>query len=335
MATFELNSIIKIGKFKPFRGVSEVTIKKSIRNYCDTAVVKLPSTAIMKQSGTAATQSVLTAQQFKRGDKINIQLGYNGVMREEFEGFIKRVNKATPCELECEGYAFQLRDKTFNASYKSVTLKNLLSDIIEGTDIVLDSQIPDVPFQKYSFVQVNAFKALELIIKDCGKAIAIWFDKNVLYAGLSYLHFSEKNREGKPDAVYKVGYNIVRDGQMKERIAGDDKVEVEFYHRKNNGKRETARVGVKNSNATRKKLQAIADLPTLEALARAKEKEKNYTGFEGKATGFLQPFYKPGAKVKYIDPKYPEKSGNYLIESTEVKYSTSGARRIGEIGIKL
>lgn len=335
MATVVLNSIIKIGSFKPFRGVNEVLIKKSLRNYCDTAIVKLPATAALKESGAAQTKSVLTAQQFKRGDKIKIQLGYDGKMQTEFEGFVARINKSSPCELECEGYAFLLREITFNESFRAASLKEILQKLISGTEIKLGEDLPDVPFVKLSFEKENGFNVLKLLQKDCGDALAIWFEGNVLNANLIYTTMTEKQKVGKADAVYKIGYNIVRDGQMKERLAGDAAYGVELYTKLNDGKIVSAQVGVKNSNFERKKLQAMQSPLWQKALANEKLKGKSYDGFEGKLTGFLQPFYKPGAKLKIIDPKYPERSGNYLVEATEVKYGTGGARRTAEISIKI
>jgi hypothetical protein len=334
MALFELNSKIKIGGFKPFKGVTEVTVKKSLRNYCDTAIIKVPATAVLKPKGDIEpTKSILTAQQFKRGDKVTIELGYNGKLRVEFEGFVARVNKATPCELECEGYAFQLREKTFSKSYKSTTLKELLKDLIKDTDIVL-GDIDDINYVNYTFDRQNGFNVLQLIQQDSKKTVNIWFDGNIIHAGLLFGKFSEKNKSGKADAKLVIGQNIVRDGQMKQRVAGDTRVEVEFYNIKEDGTKTTAKVGIKNSNQERKKMQAIADAAILKKLATEAEAQKNYTGAEGVLDGFIQPYYKPGAKIEILDPKYPENDGSYFVESTEVRYNTSGAKRQGKISFK-
>lgn len=335
MATFELNSRTKIGSFKWFKGVNEVIIKKSLNNYLDTCVIKLPASARLKRGDVSEPQSVLTAKQFTRGDAAQLYLGYNSNMIQEFEGFVSRVNMTTPCEVECEGYAFQLRDKPFNHSWKSTNLRQVLAAVITGTNIVLDDQIPDIPFTNYSFINESAFKALELIRKDCGNAIAIWFKGNRLCAAYKYYHFTQANSQGEPDAVFKIGYNVVRDGQMKQRKAGDSIREVELYFRKPDGSRIKAKAGVVNSNVEQKKLQAIGDQATLERLAQELEAKKNYTGFEGKLTTFLQPYCEPGFKIRIIDPRYPERSGDYLVESVETRYGRNGARRTIELSFKI
>ena len=135
MAVFTLHSKISIGDFKPFKGVHDISIKKSLGNYADTAILKLPLTARLRQAGSPQTQSVLTAHQFNVGDKILIELGYNHKLEREFVGFIRRINMTSPLEIECEGYAYQLRAKKINKSWKETTLLEVLEYIIEDTDI--------------------------------------------------------------------------------------------------------------------------------------------------------------------------------------------------------
>lgn len=335
MATFTLNSRIKIGNYKPFRGVHEVVIKKSLNNYNDTAVVKLPASVVMKEKNTAPAQRVQTAMQFKRGDKIAIELGYNEVYNLEFEGFISRVNKTVPCELECEGFAFQLRGKQINKVYRNASLSAILSDLTEGTDIVLSNNNDDVTIDKIDFIRFSRFTALQALSKDLAEAVRFWFDGNVLHAGMKYLFFTEKNKNWKPDVVYKTGYNHVREGHLKERLAGDNNYEVQLNVRSEDGKTKTVKAGVVNSNVERKRLSAVSDSALLKRLAKELESEKNYTGVEGNITGFLFPICKPGMKLKLIDERYEELSGNYLVEEVEVKYGRSGARRKIKLSFKL
>ena len=312
-----------------------MVVKKSIRDYCDTAVIKLPATAVLKKEGQSETISVDTAKQFVRGDKVAIQCGYSGKMVNEFEGFVSRINKTTPCEIECEGYAFQLRGKQISHVWQNASLKSILSDIIAGTDIVLAKDIDEILVDKMVFIKVSGFQALGELSKQFKGAVAFWFDKNVLYAGLALTKLSARNKSLKPDAYLKIGYNVARDGQMKERIAGDNKYDVEFVFKEKTGKRQIARAGIPNSNSIRKNIQAVKDMEWRQKMAQEQETSKNYTGYEGKITAFLQPYCKPSQKLHIEDPRYPERSGNYLIESTELKYGVAGARRTITISIKI
>lgn len=335
MATFVLNSIIKIGDFKPFRGLHEVVVKKSIRNFNDTAIIKLPASSVVVDKKQNETKSVDTAKAFKRGDKVNVQLGYNGQMREEFEGFIARINKSTPCEIECEGYAFQLRGKQVNKVWKNATLSEVLKEIVSGTDIIIDPNIDDINVDVIQLIKKSGFEALTELGKQLKGAVAFWFDKNILFAGLALTQMSERNRNNKPDVKFKIGYNVVRENQMKERLAGDNQYEVELVYKEKDGKKNIAKVGVPNSNSIRKNIQAVKDNEWRQKMAAEMEQRENYSGFDGKITAFLQPYCKPTQKMNIEDPRYSERSGNYLIESTELKFGRSGARRIIGISIKL
>lgn len=339
MATVVLSSKISIEGFKPFAGVNAVTIKKSLGSYLDTAIIKIPATARMKQAGAEEIRSVQTARQFKRGQKITVALGYDGSLKTEFEGFISRVNMRTHCELECEGYAFQLRSKNINKVWKNTTIKQVVQDIISGTDIVL-GDVDDGPMSVFAVynkngVGQNGLEALKILKKALGETENIWFDGNRINAAIKYYSFTDKNKEGKADAVYKIGWNTIDDKDMKQRELGDTKVEVNLTHVQKNGDRITAKAGIPNSNFQQKQLQAIVDKAQLQKRAKAKEAVENYSGFNGKLVGFLVPQVKPGNKLKVIDLKYPERSGNYLVESVETKFGTSGARRTVDISFKL
>ena len=80
---------------------------------------------------------------------------------------------------------------------------------------------------------------------------------------------------------------------------------------------------------------AVTDAATLKNMALAAQYKFNYDGYEGKITGFLQPYCEPAYMAYIEDKKYPERTGTYNVESTEVTYGMRGARRIVGIGIKL
>lgn len=341
MATFQLNSVIKIGNYKPFVGVHSVDIKKSIRTYMDTAVIELPGVCILKKtksddkdSGSGSEDVTQVASVFKRGDKVVINLGYDGQMKVEFKGYVSRVNKTTPCQIECQGYAFELHSKKINKVFKNTSLKDVLNYIVYGTNIVL-GDVPSAPMSKCLLLGQSGISALEAVKKMFGGVLFIWMDDNVMNATLSYLDFTESQSAGSPDVVYQIGWNTIRDDQMKEHLAGDQPVEVVVEQRQKDGSYKRESVGVKLAYQERRRLQSIDDATTQKKIATALEDRHNYQGFEGKITTFLQPFCKPAYKGQIIDKRYQERSGTYLVEAVNVKYSRSGARRILDLSRQL
>lgn len=332
MATVTLHSKITIGKFKPFVGVHDVVTKKSLSNYMNTAIIKLPASSRLKQTGLQ-TKSVQTAQIFERGDKVKIELGYNSVLTEEFVGFVNRINMKVPCEIECEGYSFLLRFKVINKVWKDTTLEEVLSYIIKGTDIELGT-IDHVPFSNIQLIQQDGASCLKLLKKFCGNVLNIWFDDNIINAGLKYNFYTEKNKENKPDVVFKLGWNTVGRNQMKLRKKGDNKVTIHFFKDTGDGNKIESFAG-NNGGYIQKKLQNIANKSTMDKLAADAEHSHNYSGYDGKIVGFLNPICKPGYKVKLLSDRYPELAGNYLCEGVTTTYGKNGAKRNCKISFEL
>ena len=127
---FTLSSELIIGKFR-FSGVNEVKIKRSIHSLVDTATIKLPAKARILSKDKKSSEDVVTAKQFNIGDKVTLRLGYDGKLNEEFKGFVTEVKQNTPLEITCEGYSYQLKNKTVNKSWTKAKLKEILSEIVK------------------------------------------------------------------------------------------------------------------------------------------------------------------------------------------------------------
>ena len=137
---FTLNHIITING-NTYHGINAVKIERSITTLSGTATIKLPSTAVLKQA-SGERLNVLTSQMIERGHTVTIDLGYNGVTKREYTGYVTRVNYTTPLEVECEDAAFLLRGKQIKKTYPKTmkaTLTKVLSDITEGTGIGVDT----------------------------------------------------------------------------------------------------------------------------------------------------------------------------------------------------
>lgn len=330
MAVFTLYSKISIGNFKPFKGVHDISIKKSLGNYADTAILKLPLTARLKQAGSPQTQSVLTAHQFNVGDKVLIELGYNNKLEREFVGFIRRINMTTPLEIECEGYAYQLRAKKINKSWKETTLLEVLEYIIEGTDIEI-AELDDVKIDNFTLDKETGFTALGKL-KDATH-VNIWFEEHRLYAGLKYSFFSERQKEAKPDVLYKIGHNTINANDIKRTLDKEEKKVTAVYKDKDGTEiRESFGTGLIEEEI---KVQNISDKGGLFKISKDKVEKEKAKDWEGKIETFLVPFCKPGYKMRIEDARYPERTGNYIVESVDTRFGLGGGRRTVEISFRL
>jgi len=337
---FVLKSAISIGvpgKQLQFTGVHQVTIRKSIHSYIDTATIILPSIAYLRTKiNSSNPKEVITGNQFNDGDPVSISLGYNNDLKEEFSGFIKRRNLNMPLEIECEGYSYKLRRNNISGSWSSISVKSLLEKAVEGLGITLQVNT-DISLSNVVISNWTAAEVIDFILKETDGCISIFFiQSNVLWAGLVYTPYTNGTDTFNMSAVnYRLGYNVVKDNSLKVRVPDDNPVKVNFSKKLATGQKlsessdTTEKTIIKNY---RKLLNHIASSPVLKMLAQEKQKRFNYTGYEGRINAFLQPYALPGYKAYIQDTQYKERNGTYLVEGIEVIYSMGGARRIIEIG---
>ena len=56
-----------------------------------------------------STQHLVDETTFKVGQRINIKLGYNGVLKNMFDGYITGYNSDSTLEIQCENMAYKLK----------------------------------------------------------------------------------------------------------------------------------------------------------------------------------------------------------------------------------
>jgi hypothetical protein len=323
---FNLNSGIQIGKYKKVKPI-EVKITKSIFEYVDKCMIKLPITARIKREGEVITESAETAKQFEEGDKVAVSLGYNGKLVKEFEGFISRVNFTSPVEVECEGYSYQLRKKTYTGTYTAIELKKILEIIIEETDIKLHPNIESFKIDKLIMNGRTGTDILESIKGISGQLVRFHFDGNILWGGLAFL-------DKKKDVKYKLGWNVIKDNNLKLHQKKLANVTINWVGQKQDGSKVHVKAG-KGGVIKTKTSHHITDEATLQKLADTEKSKLEYDGYEGKITAFGLPYCEHGDVAVLIDEKYKERGGRYIIDNVEATYSTSGFRRVIGIGHKV
>lgn len=328
---FTLNSEIKIGN-KTMRGVNDVAISENIHEYANTCVIKIPPSAVLKRTDGSTQPSVQSASQFKKGEAVVVKLGYNGELKQEFVGFVTRINKTTPVEIECEGYSYLLRiKKNIKKSWKTTTLLDVLKYLVDGTGIKLHARIPAIPLKNLSIYNASGTEVIDYL-KDLlkGTCTAFFID-DVLFFGLTYTDITDKT------VKYQEGVNVISSDALKYHQAEDIQVKIEFKHKSNDGveKTPTQTIGKTGGIVRTETVSAVDDIAWLDKMAKAKLAQETFDGYEGEITAFLQPYCRTGYRINYVSKKYAEKTGFYFCEGITVTYGLGGARRIPQLGIKL
>lgn len=305
---------------KPFKANS-MKWAKSIYNVADSAMVRVPAITRLNKNGDSY-ERVQTGILFKEGMEIEIYAGYDGQNDRVFKGFISRINFTIPIEIECEGFSYQLRKKNFSKSYaKNWKLKQLLQDLIEGTDIKLSRLIPDVTINTaMRFKNYRGNDVLEWI-KEKGLQ-TVYFNEDELYCGL---------QQGllKGEAKYRLEWNVIKDSDLKfsiEKEFATVKIELKQPRKKNGA----VRTAVKDSKFTDTYVKKIAmdfDDAYVDRIAAEEKRKLSNRGYEGSITTFLKPFATPGMTAVISSGKYPERAGRYFIPAVEGEFRQSGGRQ--------
>lgn len=121
---FVLQSEIKIGAYK-FTRIVDVEVMRSVHHLSATARLRLPVSAVIKGTGEVLGQQE-TARAVNTGDPVEIRLGYGRESNLEFKGYVRRINLATPLEIECEDEFYQTRTQEVSFSGDAVKVADLL-----------------------------------------------------------------------------------------------------------------------------------------------------------------------------------------------------------------
>lgn len=323
---FYLTSDITIGNYKKVKP-SKVSWKMSVNSFTDTCTIELPRITYLKTVKTVTEDKQEPNERkeyvFKEDDKISISLGYNGNNVKRFEGFIKRVNMGMPVQIECEGYSYLLYDVIFNKSYASVTVKQLLTDVCAGTEIVLSPEMPTIPLKNVRFKNATGIQVLEWLQKECH--LAVYFNFNELYVGTQF---------GKKQATvkFRLGWNTVKEDDFKKRIV-DKNVRIVIQEKSEKGEVKRTKSDVQKYSAD-KALKIKAGIPAdlLKQIANRLQTKSNYNGYEGNITAFLEPAVTKGMVAAITDKQYPEREGRYFVESVSGEFSKSGGRQTIQLG---
>lgn len=319
---FVLCCEIKIGSVA-FKSVHDVQIKRSIYNLAAIAVIKVPVTAVLKRAGEPPTY-IETAEAVKVGDPVEIRLGYDGQMNTEFVGYVKRLNYKIPLEIECEDEYYLTRSINCVFSKKETTLKQCLSTILPGIKLGVCA---DLTLKNFVVNNKPGSWVLGILKKEYG--LTVFFDLNGnLYAG--------KAHDVQGETVkYLLRYNVIKDDDLKFQLASDVKMKVKAICYYKDGTKIEGELGEDGGENKTLYYYDVKDAKELKALAQEELKRYSFDGYRGKIETFLFPYALPGMVAQLEDEVYQERSGNYYIESVDVSFGMSGARRNVEIGIKV
>jgi hypothetical protein len=315
----------RIGGKRFFR-INSLSVESSLTQIGTKAELTLPTTARLTRAGEFVSE-VETAKAFQVGDEVEVLAGYDGDLRTEFRGYVRRVSPTIPLKLELEDGVYLLRRKNVKRSWRSVTLAEVITFLLEDTGIEVVGEIPGITFSPFYLKNVTAAYALQKLRDRYALTIYFRLDGK-LYVGLI----------GGTDRVrvkYRVGRNVV-DHRLEWQSKDDVRLRVKAILIRRDGSRLEEEIGSPDGELRTLHFYDLADGQTLKQRAEEELLKFQRDGYSGSLTGWLVPECRIGNTVDLADETWENnREGDYLAEGVTTTIDSGGARRRVKLGLKL
>lgn len=307
-----------------------VEIRKSAHLLTNTAVIRIPTTALMKN--VKASTTVEVANEIKAGMPVNIRLWYQGAEDQAitFSGFVRRVNRKTPVEVECEDAVRLLRQKNINCDWKDTMLRTILEEIVDGTGIPLAPGVPPVHLKAFYLKNKSGLDALRKVQDELGMSVYL-NPRNELYCGLAY----QENYGTVRYVLNGKAANIVRADNLQWQEKEDIRLCVKAIAVKEDNSCLSETVGDVGGAVKVLRFHQVESREELKALAQQELNKLQFEGYRGKITAFLLPGVAPGMVAELKDDRYPDREGTYFVESVRTTFGVGGCRNEVELGLRM
>ena len=309
--------------------ITSVSVKMDVGQLVNTATIELPATAFKRRLAQVSN--------IRRGQRVEIRLGYDGKNNLEFDGYVnRRTDKDNGLSVECEDAMFLFRQTTMkNQEFAEPSMKQLLEKVVQEVNKNGDSPKITIStnmnykYEKFVFQNASAFDVLKKIQEETKAHIYLDTD-NVLHVEPQYIEKASRT------VRYSFQQNICRDGlslTWKDTKENPLIVEVEGSG-KVNGKmaKEIVTAGETGGDRIKEKIRGITDRKTLQGIADDMYNARNYTGFEGSFEGWLIPCITAGDFAEITDDEDESRNGKYYVKSVETTFDSGGGKRKINLG---
>lgn len=313
---------ISIGKIS-FDSINRVDISSTWRRFTQTARVWLPKAMYYQKEGKR--HPVKNIRDFiKVGDRVKIELGYNGMLVTEFEGYVAYSPKLTiPYEIECEDEMWKLKQKEVNVSMGDASVKEIIQAVAPGYAI----ECADEYYGDFSLLKTTPVKVFDELKQTSG--IHTFFRGNRLIVGKPY---SDPEID-KTVKKYVFGHNILNN-TLTYRDSEEVNVKVYGSSLQADGTIIRAEAGNDGGNVIRREIPGRTKEQLDKDVELIQEEERNFSRYVGTITSFGFPFVKHGMVVNVVDDLYEKgRDTKHYIEEVNVWCSPEeGYRRMVKLG---
>ena len=310
-----MNWKISIGNYD-LKMIESVNVKRSVESLVDSATITLPATVFNK--------ALNVDEKVKRGDEVNIELGYDDNLVTEFEGYVESISTdGGSLVINCEDGIFLYRVAIPDKQFANVKVKDILDYVNsevgkkQGKKFSLKCDY-DFSYDKFVIKNANGYDVLKKIQEEA---------KPNIYLKGEELHIHPQYAEIFGEAKYDFSKNIDAEGtDLKYKKKENRRVKVTIEYTGADGKTKKYEHGDMGGESITKKT-STSDQKSIKLLAEQEYQSKSYDGYEGSFQAWLVPFCDAGYKATIKDPDYEYKDGTYYVPEVEVTFSQQGGVR--------
>lgn len=294
------------------RQPNSVRVESSWRALTDKAEITLPRN--IKVFDKQKVRDV-----FKRGDKVVIELGYNGFFNKEFEGYITKVSDDYPITIECEDEMFKLKSEKVHIVTKGKTQLEAFIKDITASKI---KAVANYELGPLRFANTTTAKVLEYLQNELN--LYSYFDNGELVVAEIY-------GDNTNDAIQVIDLDHVVNNSLAYEERSLNKIKVTAVSTLSDGSKIEVSVGDDDGTEQRTSHYNITDQATLKKLAEEDLRKFKSNRYTGTFSHYGDLVVRHGQKVDVRSEIYPERNGVYYVDKTVVifEYSPQYRREIG------
>jgi hypothetical protein len=325
-----------------FNFVHSIEIESSYENLTDTCKITIPRKLTFEGIPLFTGDNPI----FKRGDKIEVSIGYVPNITKVFSGYIKTVGSNVPTVLECEDGMYLLKQYTVNYPSKkaldevintlkvhpaTIPLKVKLDELLDFclTPKGIEYEVVD-NIDLGSFRVINASPAMVLDKLKSEYGLYSYFRDGILHVGFA------NDASVTSEAELKMEEVVINSDTLEWSRSEDVRLKcVAISIFPDNTKSDPIEFGDADGNQITIHKYNM-DSKSLEFAAKEWIAENKYTGYKGEIETFGEPIIKHGDRVKLTSVKLPERDGTFLVKKVKRIYSVdSGNHQVLTLGAKV
>lgn len=328
-----LSSLISIGRFSGKSAINflnQVEITSSWENLIDTCTIQLPKNLKTRANNSRYLDPVTAGNNtmFRRGDEVQIQLGYDGRLTERFTGIVSKVSPKVPVKIFCEDDGFRLKQSICpKYSTTGTTIASLLKAILPidpRTGKQYAFQADPITIGKFTIEKCSVIELLDYLKRHFG--FSIYFRDNKIFVGLAYQLSTIAAVSMTAPKVFHFQKNIISD-TLEYFRAEDVKYKITVVNIRKDNTRKTFDFGDIDGELRTLNFYDVPDAD-VKSLALNMLNRFKYTGFRGTFTTFLDPMVRHGEAVRLVDAIIPDRNGVYLVKQVVTTSGINGGRQI-------